>query len=235
MQLVRIDATTHALRSFPVPGMAVVTGDDQIWVQLGDFSGGAGGLVGAFDPSTGKITRTLSVFLGSPPGSSSDGYTFAPFAVADGQVWSAYSGLQRTTIPTSASTAPTKTTVDLSTPMTTVNSYYTALGEHDVAGARQTIALEYRPRWFPSTTVVNPDVSHLKTLTRVQIKPPQPIGPPESMATWPYSEWRGVWVTYRATYRPNSVTRNGTQTKFIYLARAAGTTDWYITQIGPVP
>jgi hypothetical protein len=235
MQLVRIDATTHALNSFAVPGMAVVTGDGQIWVQLGDFSGGAGGLVGAFDPSTGKITQTLSVFLGGSPGSSSDGYTYPPFAVANGQVWSAYSGLQRTTIPTNALTTPTKTTIDLSTPLTTVNSYYTALGEHDLAGARQTIAVEYRSRWFPSTTVFNPDVSHLEKLTRVQIKTPQPIGPPDSIATWPYSEWMGAWVTYRATYQANTVTHNGTQTKFIYLARAAGTTDWYIAQIGPVP
>jgi hypothetical protein len=235
MRLVRIDATTHALNSFAVPGMAVVTGDNQIWVQLGDFSGNGGGLVGVFDPTTGKITQTLSVFLGSQPGSSSDGYTYPPFAIANGQVWSAYSGLQRTTIPTNAPTAPTKTTVDLSTPLTTVNGYYSALGAHDLAGARQTVALEYRSRWFPSTTVVNPDVSHLEKLTRLQIKTPQPIGPPESIATWPYSEWMGVWVTYRATYRANDVMHNGTQTKFIYLARAAGTNDWYIAQIGPAP
>jgi hypothetical protein len=235
MQLVRIDAATRALSSFAVPGMAVVTGDDQIWVQLGDFSGSGGGLVGAFDPTVGKITQTLSVFLGSPPGSSSDGYTFPPFAVADGQVWSAYSGLQRTTIPTGTATAPPKTTIDLSTPLTTVNSYYSALGAHDLAGARETIALEYRPSWLPSRSVVNPDATDLKTLTRLHIKTPNPIGPPESIATWPYSEWKGVWVTYHATYRANGVAHDGNQTKFVYLARPAGTTNWYITQIGLVP
>lgn len=101
MELVRIDAVTHAPSAYPMPGMAVVTGDDQLWVQLGDFSGrSGGGVVGAFDPSTGKISETLSVSLGNPPGSSSDGYTYPPFAVADGQVWSAYSGLHRTSVAT---------------------------------------------------------------------------------------------------------------------------------------
>jgi hypothetical protein len=239
MHLVRVDAATHTLTPFVVPSLAVVAGDGQVWVQLykssPDGLNQLSQLVGQFDPAAGKIVRTMRIFLGEVPGSSSDGYTFPPFAVVDGQVWSAYSGLQRTTIPSSAPSTQSATPIDLSTPLTTINSYYSALEAHDTDAALQTVALEFRPRWTPSTQVSNPDVTHLQTLTRVHIKPPQPIGPPESLATWPYSEWVGAWVTYRATYRANGVTRNGTQTKFLYLARAAGTTDWYIASIGPVP
>lgn len=237
LKLFRIDAATHAVTPFVVPGIAAVAGDGQIWVQIyssaRDDIDKPTELVGQVDPTTGKITRTLHVFLGDVPGSASNGYTYAPFAVASGQVWSAYSGLQRTSV---ASTPGTNATpIDLSTPLTTINSYYTALGDHDVDGARQAIALEYRADWTPSVNVKNADVTQLETLTRLHIKTPQPVAPPEWMATWPYSEWTGAWVTYHATYRANGVTHDGTQTHFVYLARAAGTTDWYIAKIGPVP
>jgi hypothetical protein len=107
LHLVRIDATTHALTPFVVPGIAVVTGDDQVWVQLYESSPDGrnrySGLVGQVNPTTGRIVRTMHMILGEAPASASSGYTFPPFAVAGGQLWSSYSGLQRTTIPTSAS------------------------------------------------------------------------------------------------------------------------------------
>jgi hypothetical protein len=103
LHLVRIDAATHALSSFVMPAIAVVAGDDQVWVELyrssADGRNEMSGLVGQVDPTTGKIVRTMHMVLGEMPGSASSGYTFPPFAVAGGQLWSAYSGLQRTTLP----------------------------------------------------------------------------------------------------------------------------------------
>jgi hypothetical protein len=238
LHLVRIDAATHALTPFVVPGIAVVTGDDQIWVQLykasSDGADDLHELVGQVDPMTGRIVRTMHIFLGGVPGSSGDGYPFPPFAVADGRLWSAYSGLQRTTIPSSTSTR-TVPPIDLSTALAATNSYYQALSDHDADAARQAIALELRPRWSPSPQVINPDVTDLESLTRLHIETPQPTSPPEAMGTWPYSEWVRTSVTYRATYRRNAGTSNGAKTRFLYLARAAGTQDWYIAAIGTGP
>jgi hypothetical protein len=237
LDLFRIDAVTHAVTTFVVPGIAVVTGDDEVWVQIyvssRDDTGHPTGLVGHLDPATGKIDRTMHIFLGDVPGSSSDGYTFPPFAVANGQIWSAYSGLQRTSTASTPSKSTTK--IDLSTTLSAINSYYDALGDHDIDGARQAIALEYRNSWAPGSMPADPDATHLKTLSQLNIKTPQRVAPPDWMATWPYSEWVGVRVTYRATYRANDVTHDGLQTRFVYLARAAGTTDWYIAHIGVAP
>ena len=101
LHLVRIDPNTLATKAFRVPAIAVVTGDDQVWVQAYDrYHGPADttGIVGQVDPETGKITRTVDIAIGGIPGSSDNGYNNPPFAVEGGRIWSTYDGLERTTL-----------------------------------------------------------------------------------------------------------------------------------------
>jgi len=101
MHLVRIDAASFTITASRVPAIAVVAGDGQVWVQAFSSTNGqedARCVVGQVDPATGRLSRTAYVTLGSLPGSSGDGYNNPPFAVADGRIWSASDGLQRTTL-----------------------------------------------------------------------------------------------------------------------------------------
>jgi hypothetical protein len=101
LTLTRIDAVTHALTTHRIPGIALVTGDGQLWVQLIPPTGGPSlnynDLIGQIDTTTGKIRRTIKIAIGEEPGSSGDGYASPPFAVGGGRIWSGYNGLQRTT------------------------------------------------------------------------------------------------------------------------------------------
>jgi hypothetical protein len=100
MQLIRVDAGTHAVTLKPLPGIALVTGEGELWVQVIDPSGHSlnyNDLVGRIDLATGNITRTVRISIGEVPGSSGDGYATPPFAIANGHIWSTYNGLQRTT------------------------------------------------------------------------------------------------------------------------------------------
>jgi hypothetical protein len=100
IQLIRVDAATHAVTLKRLPGIALVTGDGELWVQVIDPSGHSlnyNDLVGRIDLASGNITRTVRISIGEVPGSSGDGYATPPFAIANGHIWSGYSGLQRTT------------------------------------------------------------------------------------------------------------------------------------------
>jgi len=101
LQLTRIDAVTHALTTSRIHGIALVAGDGQLWVQVIPPTGGSSlnyhSLIGQIDTATGQISRTVMISIGEEPGSAGNGYANPPFAVANGQIWSAYNGLQRTT------------------------------------------------------------------------------------------------------------------------------------------
>ncbi len=99
--LVRIDADTRSTTAFALPAIAVVVGDNQVWVQVYDQDQGPAylrGVVGQVDPRTGKIVRTVDIDIGGVPGSSGNGYNNPPFAVAQHQIWSAHNGIERTTL-----------------------------------------------------------------------------------------------------------------------------------------
>jgi hypothetical protein len=89
--LVRIDAATLAVTATRMTAIAVVTGGGEVWVQVTEAA-----TVGKVDPATGAVLRSVDISTSGFPGTS-DGYTSPPFAIADGQLWSAFRGLQRTT------------------------------------------------------------------------------------------------------------------------------------------
>lgn len=96
--LVRVDAATLALTAFQVPGIVVIGGDGQLWVRVVESDPASfdqDGIIGLVDPTNGSIVRTVDIAVGGP--GTSDGYINPPFAVVDGQIWSAYRGLERTT------------------------------------------------------------------------------------------------------------------------------------------
>ena len=101
LTLMRVDPTTHAIRTSHVPGITLVAGDNQLWAQI--FNPGSGSLnyddlIGQIDTTTGRVTRTIKISIGDVNGSSGNGYASPPFAIANGQIWSGYSGLERTTV-----------------------------------------------------------------------------------------------------------------------------------------
>jgi hypothetical protein len=100
LRLFRIDEATEHITSSPTSAITLVTGDGQLWAQFLDPSPRnlGGDHVGQIDLSTGRTIRRVKIAIGQEPGSSGDGYTAPPFAVADGSIWSAYNGLQRTNL-----------------------------------------------------------------------------------------------------------------------------------------
>lgn len=82
--LIRIDPKTYETTTFDIPAVQVATGDGEVWVQLDDDTYGAlnkNGLVGEFDPETGKILRTVRTRLRDPP---INGPTFS---IGEGSIW----------------------------------------------------------------------------------------------------------------------------------------------------
>jgi hypothetical protein len=101
LQLMRVDAATHAIATYRIPGIAPVADDDQLWVQVIDPHGRSlnfDNLVAQIDTRTGRLLRTVRISIGEEPGSSGNGYPNPPFAVIGNKIWSAYHGLQRTTL-----------------------------------------------------------------------------------------------------------------------------------------
>ena len=91
LHLVRIDAATLSVTDTRVDAIAVVAGDGEVWVQVWQAA-----TVGKVDPATGTVVRSVDISTSGSP-DTSDGYTSPPFAVAGGQLWSAFLNVQRTT------------------------------------------------------------------------------------------------------------------------------------------
>ena len=90
LHLVRIDTSTFAVTSTAADVLAVVAEDGEVWVKAANDA-----VVGQVDPQTGVILRSVEIAVSGT--SSSDGYTSPPFAIGDGQIWSATGSIERTT------------------------------------------------------------------------------------------------------------------------------------------
>jgi Protein of unknown function (DUF4232) len=101
LRLIKVDAASHAIATYRIPGVALVGDNGQLWVQVIDPHGHSlnfDNLVAQIDTRNGRLLRTVKISIGEEPGSSGNGYASLPFVVTGDKIWSAYNGLQRTTL-----------------------------------------------------------------------------------------------------------------------------------------
>ena len=101
LRLIKVDAASHAIATYRIPGVALVADNGQLWVQVIDPHGHSlnfDNLVAQIDTRNGRLLRTVKISIGEEPGCSGNGYASPPFVVTGDKIWSAYKGLQRTTL-----------------------------------------------------------------------------------------------------------------------------------------